>query len=469
MEKLDEGQALHTSPYVMQIERFAHSLKQLSHTFLQLEEEKKTFTNAEIEEMFEATRDKVCSHCEKCSWCWGENVIRTYQMGYEILGTIEQYGSELNVEMKRKLQKRCVMAPRFLREILDVFHDAKNNLVWQRKMASSREGCAIQMEAFANMIRTESKELEDSIISDSRMEKNIESGLSKIGVKVLYTTILMSAEGKYELYVTARANKGHSVTYKELAGEISRIMGRQMIARNARYGTLGNDYTTTIYMEGPRYYTLQGIARIGKDCDQISGDNFMMIDLAGGRQCIALSDGMGAGESACKESGQVVDLLQELLEAGFPEKTAIQMINTALVMGREEIHFSTIDLCMFYLYSGKCRFLKAGASSTFIKRGTSVEHLCSTSLPVGVVQKMEIDMVERQLDDGDFVIMVTDGIMDALPVGEQEIILETIIQGTNKNNAKEMAHHILEQVLEWNGRAPMDDMTVLVASLWRFV
>lgn len=72
-------------------------------------------------------------------------------------------------------------------------------------------------------------------------------------------------------------------------------------------------------------------------------------------------------------------------------------------------------------------------------------------------------MVERQLDDGDFVIMVTDGIMDALPVGEQEIILETIIQGTNKNNAKEMAHHILEQVLEWNGRAPMDDMTVLVA------
>lgn len=469
MEKPDDGQVLHTSPYVMQIERFADSLKQLSHTFLRMEEEKKVFTNAEIEEMFFAARDKVCCNCEKCSWCWGENVIRTYQMGYEILGTVEQYGSELNVEVKRKLQKRCVMAPRFLREILDVFHDAKNNLVWKRKIASSREGCAIQMEAFANMIRTESKELEDSIISDSRMEKNIENGLAKIGVRVLYVTILMTAEGKYEIYVTARASKGYSVTYKEMAEAISQIMGKQMVAQNVKYGSLGADYMTTIYIEGPRYYTLQGIARIGKDCNQISGDNFMMIDLPGGRQCVALSDGMGAGESACRESGQVVDLLQELLEAGFPEKTAVQMINTALVMGREEIHFSTIDLCTFYLYSGKCRFLKAGASSTFIKRGTTVEHICSTSLPVGVVQNIEVDIVERQLDDGDFIIMLTDGIMDALPVGEQEIILETIIRGTNKNNAKEMAHHILEQVLEWNGRAPLDDMTVLVASLWRFV
>jgi len=30
-----------------------------------------------------------------------------------------------------------------------------------------------------------------------------------------------------------------------------------------------------------------------------------------------------------------------------------------------------------------------------------------------------------------------------------------------------MAHHILEQVLEWTGEDPMDDMTVLVIGIWR--
>ena len=35
---MDGGQALHGSPYVEQIEKFAHSLKQLSQPFLGLEE-----------------------------------------------------------------------------------------------------------------------------------------------------------------------------------------------------------------------------------------------------------------------------------------------------------------------------------------------------------------------------------------------------------------------------------------------
>lgn len=192
----------------------------------------------------------------------------------------------------------------------------------------------------------------------------------------------------------------------------------------------------------------------------------MMLELPGGRQGVALSDGMGSGEKACKESTLVIELLEELLEAGFPEKTAIQMINTTLVMGREEIHFSTIDMSVFDLYSGVCEVIKAGASSTFIKKKDKVEHLSSTSLPIGVLHTIEIDSVKRQLADGDFVIMVTDGIMDALPVGEQDIVLETIIQGTVMNNPKEMAHHILEQVLNWNDAPPMDDMTVLVVGIW---
>ena len=45
---MEDGQALHISPYVVQIEKYAKSLKQLSHTFLKLEEKNKTFTSEEI-------------------------------------------------------------------------------------------------------------------------------------------------------------------------------------------------------------------------------------------------------------------------------------------------------------------------------------------------------------------------------------------------------------------------------------
>ena len=79
---------------------------------------------------------------------------------------------------------------------------------------------------------------------------------------------------------------------------------------------------------------------------------------------------------------------------------------------------------------------------------------------------MELDSVKRALEDGDFVIMVTDGVLDALPVGEQDILLETIIQGSTISNPREMAHHVLEQVLAWTGKEPADDMTVLAIGIW---
>ncbi len=464
---MNDGQTLHNSPYVEQIEKFAHSLKQLSQRFLELEEKKQTFSTEEIDGMFDRVKERVCEKCEKCSWCWGENFVHTYQMGYEILSAVDHYGNELNTETKRKLMQRCIMAPRFLREMLEGFHEARQNMIWVNRIARSREGCAIQMDTFADMIKSTAKELEDSIFTDERLEKKITAHLRKKGIRVLYTHFLMNREGKYEVHVTARAMQKQKVTVKELVRGISEAAERRFIAPNDSAQVIGQNYVTVVCREGPAYYTMQGAAKIGKGCSRISGDNFAMMELTGGRQGAALSDGMGSGEEACRESTLVIELLEELLDAGFPEKTAIQMINTTLVMGREEIHYSTVDMTVFDLYTGECEFIKAGASSTFIKRKDTVEHLSSTSLPIGVMNSIEIDSVKRKLGDGDFVIMVTDGVLDALPVGEQDILLETIIQGSAISNPREMAHHVLEQVLNWTGKEPADDMTVLAVGMWK--
>ena len=44
--------------------------------------------------------------------------------------------------------------------------------------------------------------------------------------------------------------------------------------------------------------------------------------------------------------------------------------------------------------------------------------------------------------------------------------MKMIIEGTTSQNPKEMAHHILEQVLTCSGEVPLDDMTVLVVGIW---
>ena len=121
-----------------------------------------------------------------------------------------------------------------------------------------------------------------------------------------------------------------------------------------------------------------------------------------------MSDGMGSGERALQESGMLVEMLEELLGAGFPVETALSMINTALVMGREEVRFSTVDMSIFDLYNGKCEFVKAGAAVTFLRTKDGVEHIRSESLPLGVIQRQQSEKETRQLESGDVVVMVSD-------------------------------------------------------------
>ena len=72
---------------------------------------------------------------------------------------------------------------------------------------------------------------------------------------------------------------------------------------------------------------------------------------------MALSDGMGSGEKACRESTLVMELLEELLEAGFPAKAAIQMINTTSVSYTHlpiEAPILSIRIYIKYIKYGRC-------------------------------------------------------------------------------------------------------------------
>ncbi|MEF9941727.1 MAG: SpoIIE family protein phosphatase [Lachnospiraceae bacterium] len=466
MGELKGGQALTANPYVMQVDKFVHSLQHLSNTFLRLEEPSGVFKKEDMEELFARVEERVCAGCDNREWCLGEHAMYTYQMVYEILSAVEEYGIELNVETKRKLQKKCILAPRFLRETLEAFQTAKQVLLWSNRMAQNREGCAVQMDTFAQVIQHATQNLDASIFSDDYLERRIKTGLHRMGIRLLSTVFFVTEDGRYEVHVTAKTTKGQCITTKEVARTLSSCIGRTMVLTPEERPILGTEYCTIVCVEGPSYYTLQGVAKIGKGCSNISGDSFFMKSLPGGKEGVVLSDGMGSGPRASKESAMVVEMLEELLEAGFPKETAVQMMNTALVMGREEIYFSTLDMSVFNLYQGTCEFLKAGASTTFIKQEGKVDRISSMNLPIGVLPQLEAESITRQLADGDSVIMITDGVLDALPVGEQEVLLSTIIQGANINNPKEMAHHILEQVLEWTGEVPLDDMTVLVVGIW---
>lgn len=457
----NKGQMMLKDPYVTQVDKLAGSLKHLSETFLKYEEIRTQFLEEELDDLYEKVELQVCKNCERRRRC------NTRQMAYEILENIEKYGSELSVEMKRKLQQECVCAPRFLRVTLEAFQNAKQMLMWNNRMVESRAGCAVQLDMFAQMIQHTTREMGASIFTDAPLEKRIRQLFKRNGIRLLSTVFFVSKQGRYEIHVTVRTEKGVCVTTKKLARLLSDAAKRKMNPAPEERPVIGQEYCTITFVEAPGYYTLQGIARIGKDCQLISGDSFSMLELPQGQEAAILSDGMGSGERASRESGVVVETLEELLKAGFEKEAALSMINTALVMGREEVSFSTIDMVCFDLYSGNCQFLKAGAATTFIKKKDGIIHVSSSSLPLGVVQGQRPDVVSHKLESGDIIVLVTDGVLDALPYGRQEELMDLLIQGTTIENPMELSHYLLEKVIELSTDTPHDDMTILVAGIWQ--
>ena len=157
-----------------------------------------------------------------------------------------------------------------------------------------------------------------------------------------------------------------------------------------------------MYEEEPSFHTVSGVAKLIKDGSLVSGDNFSIMEKENGECVLSLSDGMGFGMEASKESELVVELLERFVEAGFAKETAIKMLNSSMVLRGADERYSTVDMSSINLYTGEAEFLKIGAAATFLRhKNGEVEWLLSDSLPVGVCCELEIWKDTRELSDGD--------------------------------------------------------------------
>lgn len=192
-----------------------------------------------------------------------------------------------------------------------------------------------------------------------------------------------------------------------------------------------------------------------------------MMEIANGQYLLALSDGMGSGLSACNESTATIELLEEFIGSGFDKDIAIRMINSVLILKTGEESFSTMDMAIVDMASGIGEFIKIGAATTFIKKKNYVEIIGSNSLPVGILNKVDVEVQKRQLRDGDMIIMVSDGILDIEKNRfNQEDTFINLIEEVDTNNPQFMADSLLEKAQNLICGKIDDDMTIIVARVW---
>ncbi|GEA14570.1 serine phosphatase [Moorella sp. E308F] len=220
--------------------------------------------------------------------------------------------------------------------------------------------------------------------------------------------------------------------------------------------------------ESPRWKLTVGTAATPRYKADVSGDACLVANLEPGRQLLVLGDGMGAGREAAETSSTAIELVRDLLAAGFtPEKT-LRTVNMILLLRTPQESFTTCDLTLINCGNGTAEFYKLGACPTFIQRDGLVKTLSSHSLPVGILEDLQLEPMREELQEGDLLVMVSDGVLEAhRDINEKERWLAKALQRVGDARPQEIADRLLKQARALVDGKPRDDMTVMVARIER--
>lgn len=414
---------------------------------------------AGISYMIAGIPEEACAKCVFYKVCWDKEFESTFAAMRKLYAKYRQNGTIKAGDLNGDFLHRCTQPESVVEEAKKVFYRYETNYKWQNKVMESRMVVGEQLAGVSKVIESLGQEVEMDMQFRSDMEDRIRMRLDAAGILVKEVCVEMTG-GNITVILKTKACGGVGMCEKTIAKIISKECGRRM-ARCSDICT-GKSCCTLRYEQARNFSVYTGIAAIPKEGNRISGDAHSFEGLQDGRYMLLICDGMGSGEEAAKESYAAVTLMEDFYRAGFDDKTIFQTINKLLLLSSSEEMFSTMDLCMLDLTGGFARFTKIGAPHSYIVRGDCVKKIRAGALPLGILDDFKPAVFDTDIQNGDMLIMFTDGIAD-LELKDEEFT--RIILGAAEGTVQEAADNILMAALAHSNGIASDDITVMVSKI----
>ena len=347
----------------------------------------------------------------------------------------------------------------------------RQNLFLKKRLRESRMLVADHLKEIASIMQKRADEKIKIFHLGEKKEKQMAKMLLLEGLILENFYLIEKENGRKEavirLYQNNLQRKSKFYSTEEVAAFLSVILNMRLVPSVKTPFFILDKPENFCFEEDVKYMILTGYAKTTKEDEKCSGDNYTFFESDEKKYYCVLSDGMGSGEKARNDSEAVVEMAERFLEGGFSSTLTAKMINDALLAANEGKNMSTLDMCSIDLYTGETEFLKVGAAYGLLKRDGYVEKISSVSLPLGVFYDLEMNQYKKQLLDGDYIFLFSDGILDYFAGKEGEEFLKEIIAQIPYKRPTEMAGHIMKHAISASGGKIKDDMTVLVMGIWK--
>ncbi|MCR4963690.1 MAG: stage II sporulation protein E [Firmicutes bacterium] len=419
------------------------------------------------EDMMRATLDQLshqlCGACSLRDICWELDYQDTFDGVLRLFGVIRRHGLAEVKDVPENFSKRCPHIKELV-AILNCLYDMHcRDSFWQLQRISSRKLLAAQLSGAAQVMDKIAHEIVQFGDEREVLERELQRAVAKRGLPIESAGLISVNERTIDIWAQYVECPGELYCREAVAQEAARLTGKDFFVCEHRCGGKACQERCYYRLLAAGAHRLKiGQAQLARDSKGVCGDTGGSMLLEEGRHLLMVSDGMGIGEKAAQESGAALSLVSRLLEAGFMQDTAIDLVNAALSLRGNEESFVTMDLCIVDLYDCTAEFIKTGGSPSYIKRGSTVKSIKGDSLPVGMLYNVEKETVREHLLPGDFIILASDGLLDTDRKGDGAW-LSRVIEEANYSDPQQMAEYLLNEVMGISCGKIKDDITILVA------
>lgn len=360
-----------------------------------------------------------------------------------------------------------------MKDMIDVINKSyklsKINFVWKKKLDEKNKSMSVQLQGVSEVI----SDLADDI-RDSKNEKYTDK--KELIRKILMQKGIVISDIKIKKNDSDRTivtiyTKDCDENIENMAKKIGRVLTKvlqEKMTLQKKKSSLkpDNDSLAFSFISSDLYNLNVGIARAKKYDSPVSGDTSLQTKLNDGKYLLAISDGMGSGPEARKSSKIAIKMLERMLTSGFKKDVSIKMINSTLSANNDEDMYATLDILILDLYQGNIEFIKNGACPTYIKRNKEVELVKSISLPTGIVNDIDLVVYDKDIKDGDIIVMCSDGIVESnTEYLHKELWLKYFLEELQTDDVQQIADLIISEAIDNDYGKEKDDMTVIVAKV----
>ncbi len=425
-------------------------------------------THSQEQGAIDLTERDLCQFCRKHERCFGSDAAKTYEAMKQTVQMI-QIDPDMTVQdTPRDMYSRCIKLDQLLPSLRRSINQAVRDTAVIAQLKDSRRLVEEQLAGVAGIMEDLADQIRHETGVNHQHEVQILSALSRLGLEIQAIDIISLEEGQVEIQVFQMDPSGHDECGKLVAPLLSEILGETIGVQKVERSTDGA-YELVTLSSAKVYDVRHGFACVAKDGSVRSGDSFSAVDVGNGRFAIAISDGMGNGEKASKESGAAVSLVQQLLKAGFDESVTVKTVNSALVLRSTEEMYATLDLAVIDLYTLQAEFLKVGSVTSFIKEGRNVFAIRGESVPIGILNDIDVQVKTATLAENDILVFISDGILEAVShMQDPEDWVKRQLERYDSTDPQMIADFLLEAAVRTGGGAIPDDMTVFCAKMIRY-